>query len=574
MNRMTLDQRTEQKTARYGVTILRDLRIPMRDGVTLSADLYRPKADARFPAIVIRTPYGKTSKAIHETGSYFASHGYAVIYMDVRGRGDSEGEFVPYRNEGEDGYDSIEWAAHQKWCTGDVGTMGGSYLGRIQWLAALHKPPHLKTMISMVTPSDPFVEWPTGVQTPHHLCWLYMTSGRVMQNVDVIDWEKIYSHLPLVTMDELTGKSLEHWREEMAHQYLDDWWKKICYQDKFHQIDLPALHISGWYDDEQVGTPLNYYGMRVQGATEHARQNQKLLMGPWTHQINASSKIGEIDFGPDAVIDLKGYQLRWLNYWLKQDDNGIMEEPPVRIFVMGDNKWRDELDWPLPHTQWVKYFIHSKGKANSRFGDGLLTPSAPSVEHNTQKEHEASFDKYVYDPAHPVPFITDMVSSQIGGPDDYSAIERRDDVLVYSTCVLEEDIEVTGPVSMELYASTTAKDTDFMVKLLDVWPNGFAQRITDGMVRARFREGMDRPKLIEPNKIYQYEIDCWNTSHVFKKGHRIRIEISSSAFPKYDRNLNTGEELGHSSNMTIAEQTIYHDASYPSAIILPIIPRT
>lgn len=574
MNRTLFQTGQHMISPKYDITVLRDVRIPLRDGVTLSADVYQPAIGGEFPAIVVRTPYGKTSKTIFDTGSYFASHGYNVVYMDVRGRGDSDGEFIPYRNEGVDGYDSIEWIAQQEWCNGEIGTLGGSYLGRIQWLTALHKPPHLKTMVSIVTPSDPFVEWPTGVQTPHHLCWLYLTGGRVLQNVDVVDWERIYQHLPLVTMDELTGKTFEHWREEMKHPYLDDWWKKICYQDKFHQIDLPVLHISGWYDDEQIGTPLNYAGMRQKAPTEHARQNQKLLMGPWTHQINTSAQIGELDFGPNSLIDLKAYQLRWFNYWLKQEDNSIMQEPPVRIFVMGDNHWRDELDWPLPHTQWVKYFIHSNGNANSRFGDGLLTPSAPAVEHGSHNEHEASFDQYIYDPANPVPFITDMVSSQIGGPDDYSAIERRDDVLVYTTDVLEEDIEVTGPVKMELFAATSAKDTDFMVKLIDVWPNGFAQRLTDGMVRARFREGMDQPKLIEPNKIYSYEIDCWNTSHVFKKGHQIRIEIASSAFPKYDRNLNTGAELGQTTEMIKAKQTIYHDSTYPSAIILPIIPRT
>ncbi|GAA0379633.1 CocE/NonD family hydrolase [Bacillus horti] len=593
----TLDQKhklTKQTTdSLLEVMILRDVRVPMRDGLTLSTDVYRPKLSGEYPAIVVRTPYGKTSRVIHEMGTYFAARGYVVLYQDVRGRGDSDGEFIPYRSEGKDGYDCIEWAAEQDWCTGAVGTLGGSYLGRIQWLTALQKPPHLKTMISVVTPSDPFVEWPTGVPTPHHLCWLYMVGGRVMQNVDVVDWERIYSHLPLMTMDELTGKSFKHWREELSHTYLDEWWKEISYQNQFDRINLPALHISGWYDDEQVGTPLNYYGMRTQGASEHARNNQKLLMGPWTHQINTSAKIGDLDFGPDALIDLKGYQLRWFNHWLKQENNGIVDEAPVRLFVMGDNEWRDEEDWPLPQTQWTKYYIHSEGSANSRFGDGKLSTTVPSVIHTDasvaqDKNHFSSsfdtnispssdkgksFDQYTYDPANPVPFITDMVSSQIGGPDDYSAIERRDDVLVYTTDVLEEDVEVTGPIKMELFASSTAKDTDFMVKLLDVWPSGYVQRLTDGMVRARFREGMAKPKLIEPNKIYSYEVDCWNTCHVFKKGHQIRIEIASSAFPKYDRNLNTGEDLAQSSTMVKAKQTIYHDSTYTSAVVLPIIPR-
>lgn len=549
------------------IQIDRDVRIPMRDGITLSADIYRPEQEGKFPAIVVRTPYLKTSAQIHDNACYFASNGYAYIVMDVRGRGDSDGEFAPYRNEGQDGYDSIEWAAEQPWCTGDVGTMGGSYLARIQWLTALTQPPHLRAMISVVSPSDPFVEWPTGIPTPFHLCWLYMTSGRVMQNVEVINWESIYSHLPLETMDELTGRLSAHWREEFKHPYPDEWWKQICYQNSFDRIDLPVLHISGWYDDEQVGTPLNFIGMSKNAATAKARSSQKLLMGPWPHQINRASKLGEIDFGPQSLIDLQGDQLRWFDYWLKDKENGVMEEPPVRIFVMGENEWRDEKEWPLQRTIWTPYYLHSHGYGNSRFGDGWLAAETP------QKDSEAEFDQYSYDPAHPVPFISDMTSAQIGGPDDYSAIERRDDILVYTTEFLSQDLEITGPIKMELYAASSAVDTDFTVKLLDVWPNGVAQRLTDGMVRARFREGMETPSLIEPGKVYKYEIDCWNTSHVFKKGHQIRVEVSSSAFPKYDRNLNTGAPLGKTAEMIVAEQTIFHSEQYPSAILLPVIPR-
>ncbi|TCT17587.1 hypothetical protein EDD68_1275 [Melghiribacillus thermohalophilus] len=551
----------------YQVTIKRDIRIPMKDGVTLSADLYLPKEDARYPAIVVRTPYLKQTDVIFQNGNYFAKNGYAVVYVDVRGRGDSEGTFDAYFQEADDGYDTIEWVAEQSWCTGGVGTMGGSYLGRIQWLTALKKPPALKTMIAAVTPSDPFVEWPTGIPTPFHLCWLYMVSGKVMQNVNLLNWADIYNHLPLYTMDEQTGKTIDRWREEFEHPYLDDWWKRICYQDQFDQIDLPVLHISGWYDDEQVGTPLNFHGMTTKGATEFARRNQKMIMGPWPHQINKSTKIGDIDFGPDAVIDLNGYMLRWFDYWLKGKETGIMKEPAVKMFVMGENKWRDEQEWPLARTNWTKYYLHSYGRANSRFGDGKLSTS-------DSFNNEGESDEYIYDPVDPVPFITDSTSAQIGGPDDYSAVERRDDVLVYTSEVLDEDLEATGPVKMELYASSSAKDTDFMVKLLDVWPNGYAQRLTDGMVRARFREGMENPSLIEPGKVYKYEIDCWNTSHVFKKGHQIRIEVASSAFPKYDRNPNTGEELGKTANMVKAKQKVYHNEEYPSAIILPVIPRS
>lgn len=551
------------------VRIMWDVKVPMRDGVELSADVYVPEGQGPWPAIVVRTPYSKATDVIVDNGKYYAAQGYAVVYMDVRGRGDSDGVFVPYRNEGVDGYDAVEWAAAQPWCDGNVGTMGGSYLARIQWLTALERPPHLKAMISVVSPSDPFVEWPTGIPTPHHLCWLFLTSGRQMQMMDALDWHAIYPHLPLVTMDELTGRDLPYWREEMEHPYLDEWWKKIAYQDKFSQIDLPVLHVSGWYDDEQVGTPLNFHGMRQNGASEFARENQKLLMGPWGHRVNTTSKIGEVEFGEQALIDLRGYQVRFFDRYLKQAENGIDREPKGRIFVMGDNEWRDVEDWPLPETVWTRYYLHSGGQANSSRGDGRLSMEAPSA----AAGEPGAVDRYKYDPADWVPFLTDGTSSQIGGPDDYAEVHLRGDVLIYDTGVLEADLEVTGPIRAELYAASSAPDTDFMVKLLDVHPDGFVQRLTDGMVRARFREGMENPSLIEPGKVYKYEVDCWNTSHVFKKGHRVRVEIASSAFPKYDRNLNTGAELGKTTEMEVAEQTIYHDETHPSAVILPVIPR-
>ncbi|ARU62350.1 hydrolase [Tumebacillus avium] len=550
------------------IGIRRGLRIPMRDGVTLAADLYRPQGDGKHPAIIVRTPYMINTDIIHETGSYYAEHGFAVLYVDVRGRGDSDGVFVPYRNEAVDGYDTIEWAAAQDWCTGHVGTMGGSYLGCIQWQTALLQPPSLKAMSVSVTPSDPFVEWPTGITTPQHLCWLYMTSGRLMQNVDVVDWDSIYTHLPLVTMDELTGRELPHWREEIEHQGLDEWWKAICYQHRFEEIDLPVLHISGWYDDEQVGTPLNFSGMTERAKTEQARKNQKMIMGPWPHRINTSTTLGELDFGPESLIDLRGYHVRFFNHWLKGEPNGLNEEAPVQLFVMGENKWREEQEFPLARTEWTRLYLHSQNGANSRFGDGMLSKDAPRNDAG-----EAQTDTYLYDPADPVPFLTEPTSAQIGGPDDYSQVEERRDVLVYSTEALTADVEVTGPVKMELFAASSAVDTDFMVKLIDVWPNGYAQRLTDGMVRARFREGMERMSLIEPGRVYRYEVDCWNTSHLFKKDHQIRIEIASSAFPKYDRNLNTGAPLGKTAEMMTAEQTIYHTEEHPSAILLPIIPR-
>ena len=548
-------------------TILFNRRVPMRDGVSLSADIYAPediRHGKRYPVILSRTPYLKAEAEMLATGRYFAEHEYVFVAMDVRGRGDSDGTFVPYRNEGRDGYDSIEWCAVQSWSDGNVGTLGGSYLGRIQWLAAVEQPPHLRAMIPLVSPSDPFVETPTGVESPMHLCWLHLVSGRVTQLMEAVNWTQVYEHLPLITMDTQAGFESDSWRTNMEHPLLDDYWRAICYQDKFAQVRVPALHISGWYDDEQIGTPLNFTGMTTQGATPEIRARQRLLMGPWGHRVNTTSVLGEVDFGQQSLIDLRGEELRWFNRWLKHDD-AVKGDAPVRIFIMGENQWRDEQEWPLARTQWTPYYLHSEGHANSRFGDGTLSTQKPAINEPQ--------DTYSYDPARPVPFITEPTSSQIGGPDDYAAIERRDDVLVYTTPPLDEDIEGTGPIRITLYASSSAVDTDFTAKLVDVWPTGFVQRICDSMVRARFRDGMDKPSLIEPERVYQYTIDCWYTAQVFKRGHRISLEISSSAFPKYDRNLNTGAPLGKTSETVVAHQRIYHDESHPSSLMLPIIPE-
>ncbi|GHO95806.1 hydrolase [Reticulibacter mediterranei] len=547
--------------------ILFDQRVPMRDGITLSADVYLPAGElesiGQRPVIVTRTPYMKAKVGIYEAARYFVRYGYIFVAMDVRGRGDSEGVFVPYFNEGLDGYDAIEWCASQPWSDGNVGTIGASYEGRIQWLTAVEQPPHLKTMIVLVPPSDPFVETPTGVPSPMHLCWLHYVSGRLNQPMELVDWEQVYEHLPLVTMDQQVGRNIPRWRTEIEHAQLDDYWRPLCYQIRFEQVQVPVLHISGWYDDEQIGTPLNFAGMTANGGNPVARENQRLLMGSWGHAVNRDTKLGEVDFGSQAIIDLRGEQLSWYDRWLKQIP--LKAKAPVRIFVMGENVWRDEQEWPLARTHWTNYYLHSGGRANSRFGDGSLSTSSPAA--------DQPHDSYSYDPAQPVPFITDPTSSQIGGPDDYSALERRDDVLVYVTAPLEQAVEVTGPVRVDLYASSSAPDTDFMAMLLDVWPNGFRQRLCDGMVRARFRDGMEQPALIEPGRIYQYTIDCWNTAQVFQVGHRIALAISSSAFPKYDRNLNTGEPLGQTAAMAVAQQHIYHDAAHPSAVILPVIPR-
>jgi uncharacterized protein len=548
------------------IRILFNQRVPMRDGTMLSADIYLPAGEITpRPVILTRTPYLKADMVVVARAQQFVKRGYVYVAMDVRGRGDSDGgPFNPYFTEGPDGYDSIEWCAVQPWSDGNIGTYGGSYLGCIQWLAALEQPPHLRSMVVLVPPSDPFVETPTGVPSPIHLCWLHYVSGRVTQPMDAFDWEKVYSHLPLLTMDEQIGRIDERWRAEFEHPQLDEFWQPLCYQQRFGELSVPTLHISGWYDDEQVGTPLNFIGMTTRGATAEARSSQRLLMGPWGHNVNTSTKVSEIDFGPQSLIPIYDEVARWYDRWLRNYPEG-RQDAPVRIFIMGENAWRDEQEWPLARAQWTPFFLQSGGSANSRFGNGRLSTILPAA-------NEPS-DEYTYNPANPTPFLTEPTSSQIGEADDYTAVQRRDDVLVYQTEPLEKDTEVTGPVRVDLYASSSALDTDFMAMLIDVWPNGYRQRLCDGMVRARFREGMDQPSLIEPGQIYHYSIDCWNTAQVFQAGHRICLQISSSAFPKFDRNLNTGAALGLTSEFVTADQRIYHDAEHPSAIVLPIVPR-
>lgn len=547
--------------------ILFDQRVPMRDGVTLSADVYLPAArenEDRWPVVLTRTPYVKANERTTETGKSFAGQGYVFVAMDVRGRGDSDGEFTPYVNDGQDGYDAIEWCAAQPWSDGNVGTLGASYNGCIQWLTAVLQPPHLRAMIVLVPPSDPFVENPTGVHSPMDLCWQHYVAGRTLHPMSQVDWARIYETLPLIEMDERAGRRSRPWREDLAHPRLDDYWAPRRYQNQFERVNVPVLHISGWYDDEQIGTPLNFAGMTARGATPAVRASQRLLMGPWGHAVNTVAKLGDVDFGSQALIDLQGEEMRWFDRWLKGTE-GAEPQAPVRIFVMGRNEWRNEREWPLARTRWTPYYLHSGGHANSRFGNGALSTEPPAP--------GAPSDTYRYDPARPVPFITEPTSSQIGGPDDYAAVERRDDVLVYVTEPLAEELEVTGPILVDLYAASAARDTDFTAKLVDVWPNGFVQRLSDGIVRARFRDGMEHPTLIEPGRIYHYQIDCWNTSRVFKPGHRVGLEVSSSAFPKYARNLNSGADLAAETEMVVAEQTVFADAEHSSAIILPVIPR-
>jgi putative CocE/NonD family hydrolase len=420
-------------------------------------------------------------------------------------------------------------------------------------------------MVVYVTPSDPFVEWPTGTQLPQQVCWHRMVDGRVLQHVESIDWMRVYEHLPLSTMDEAAGFSGPYWREDLSHEPADDYWRPLRYQERLDEVALPVMHVTGWYDDVQLGSLINFSRMIEMAPTDEARRAQRLVVGPWDHGLTRQRDrvLGEVDFGPDATsFDLDKHELRWLDRYVRGIDNGADAEPRASLFVMGRNEWRAENEWPLARAVATRYHLSSGGGANSRLGDGAL------VRERAASGQEPP-DAYVSDPSLPVPFLTAPVSAQIGGPDDYAEVELREDVLIYTSAPLEVEVEVTGPVRLELFASSDAVDTDFMAKLVDVHPSGFCQRLCDGMVRARFRRGLDHEVPLEPGTVERYEIDLWSTSHVFLPGHAIRLEVASTAFPKYDRNLQTGEPLATAVTPRIATNRVWHTDAYPSALVLP-----
>jgi hypothetical protein len=530
-----------------------NVRIPLRDGVTLAADLVLPD-ELPVPVVVMRTPYGRSGEVQTQRADAFAQAGYCACWVDVRGRGDSEGVFDPYRNDGVDGVDVIAWAAAQEWCDGSVATYGGSYSGRIQWLTALDRPPALKAMIVIVTPSDPFVENPTGLPGPMHVHWFRMTEGHAMQYTDAVDWMTVYRHRPLLELDEAAGFRSELWREECRHQTLDAWWEPLRYQHRIGEVDVPVLHISGWYDDEEIGTPANFAAMRAAG-----RAGQRLLMGPWGHQVNAGTTLGEVDFGRDAVIDLEAAMTGFLDEMVR-DQPTAEPRPPVRIFLMAANEWLDLDDWPAPGSAEVTWHLDSGGRANSSYGDGRLRDGPPSA--------ESPADAWVHDPDRPVPFLTGASSAQIGGADDYAGVDGRGDVLVYTSEPLTEPLDLIGPVRLVAFVSTSAGDTDVTARLVDLHPNGFAQRLCDGLVRLRYRAGHEQAEPVEPDTVYEVEVVMWDTAQRVLPGHRIRVAIASSAHPKFAINLGTAGDQSEATTGVVANNRLYHDAARQSRLLL------
>ena len=571
------------------ILIERDVMMEMRDGTLLRADIYRPHDQGRHPSILRRSPY---NTCMIPEWSFLprieaVSEGFAFIFQNTRGTfgsGGKHGLGESFSEESNDGYDSVEWIASQPWCDGNVGTAGGSYEGSLQWVTAIAQPPHLKAM----TP------WVSGAATCEPSTYYsainlnLITSWVLAMSVDVMEWlekqgkdvsairpliksaianpEEIYNFLPLKDVPHFNIEGLkEIWLSRLKMPEPNP---KATEKNRtqYEKVNVPCFHVSGWFDFFTSGTFNNFLSMKDRGGTKLAREGQHILIGPWLHM--GPSLVGDpidINFGSLANIfesNVVKYNLAFFNKYLKGME---VDLPAVRYFVMGRNKWRNADVWPLPQTHWQRFFLHSKGRANTSGGNGLLNRDEPKGE---------LVDTFIYDPHYPVPTTgcKGHTSNQFApSPKDQSTIEKREDILCYTTPELKADIEITGPLALHLFAATSARDTDFTAKLVDVYPDGRAFDVTSGIVRARYRKSLFASELVTPGDINEYIINLETTSQLFRKGHQIRIDVSSSSFPEYDRNMNTGNPIGEDVVGIPALQSIYHRLEYPSYIDLPII---
>ena len=558
----------------FEVEIEREVPVPMRDGTILRADIYRPAASGRFPVVLERVGY-ELGARVSAYGPYYAQRGYVVVGQNVRGAYASDGELEPMRDDGwrehPDGYDTVEWAAAQPWSNGNVGMVDGSYSGFTQYQIAPTRPPHLRALSPREGGGDPYRDWHyrAGAQQ------LYFTRSWTLQTC--VGWlshpkaaakapgarerieealakglEPLLEHLPLIECPPLEGLQLASWYfDYLRHPDDGPYWQAMSMDQHFAEVDVPILHIGGWFDVFLGGTLRAFQGLQANARTEAARRGQRLVVGPWVHgPANTSQRqAGEVDFGDDAIYDIHANRVRWYDHWLKGMSNGVMDGPAVRAFLMGANQWLDLDTWPPAGITYRPMYFHQ--------GNGLSFNAPDSTE---------APDKFTYDPRQPV--SSQMLYPQLG-PKDYRPIE--DQMLCYTSEVLEADLSVAGPVTAVLRSSSSALDTDWVVRLCDVWPDGRSLSVCDGILRARYRDSLSQPTLLKPNEVYQFQVDLWSTAQVFKAGHRLRIHVTSSDFPRYDRNLNTGGPFATESSSVVAVNTVHHDAARPSHLRLPIL---
>jgi len=564
-----------------GIAVEHHVAMKTRDGVSLYADIYRPDGAGTFPVLLQRTPYSRQNAA--DFGHAAAARGYMVVVQDVRGRYESEGEWYPFKHEIEDGFDTVEWAAGLPHANGKVGMFGGSYVGATQMLAAVGHPPHLAGICPVVTASNyhenwtyqggAFEQWFNESWTSGLAQDTFNRAVRAGANATVGSTVLPLKQYPLFNMQlssdmgSWTAKFAPYFLDWLDHPAYDSYWKPWAIEEQYASIQVPALTVAAWYDIFQGGSLKNYLGLKAGAGNAAARAGQRLMVIVGGHAGNGP-KIGAVDFGPDSHFDENAITLEWYDYLFQGKQNEFATEKRVKLFVMGENKWRSEDDWPLERAKEAHYFLHSSGHANTSAGDGSLSTAGAGPD---------KADSFTYDPADPVSTVGGPLCCDPehlpAGPRDQRDVENRKDVVVYTTAALDQDTEVTGPVTLDLYAKSSAVDTDFTAKLVDVWPSGFAQNLTEGILRARYRNSTGTAEQIVPGKVYEYKIDLWSTSNVFLKGHKIRLEVSSSNFPRFDRNLNNGKDAGANSAFDKADNTIYHDHEHPSALLLPVVPR-
>ena len=575
------------------VLVQQDVPAKMRDGTTLMANVYRPVEGGPYPVLLTRTPYGKDQPF---NATYFdpvkaARNGYIVVVQDVRGRYASEGgKFTPFVKEYEDGYDSVEWAAKLSNSDGRVGMFGLSYFGKTQWHAAVMQPPALASMVPGTTWGNHLngVNMRGGAQEVGlNQSWsqtglalnvlfrkyrddpeqLGQKLPSLVGSIDTLLAGGGYDVLPLTNLPDPDGL-VPFARGGFARSVDDPAWEYLNIDGKYDHVQASTFHIGGWYDCFIGETLRQYEAMREQ-AEQRGLRSPRLLVGPWTHGMFGST-VGELDFGVGSTglfLDYSGNltdrHLQWFDETLKGEST-LESTPAVEIFIMGENRWRGYDEWPVPSAREEQWYL--------REGGGL----------SRENPSQSPPDEYDYDPEDPVPTLGGAVLLPpiLGsGPRDQRSIEERPDVLTYTSEVLQESYTALGPVHATLYAASSAPDTDFVVRLVDVYPDGRAILVTDGIIRASARESYPapgiiepvEPSLIEPSEVYEYTIDLWATGLSFLAGHRIRVEVTSSSFPRWDRNLNTGQNSAQSTETQVAHQRIFHDPERPSRVTLTVV---